>query len=94
MPENLITKLVVDPARIDEAKAYVRTMQADVHANEPGATFYNFYQQRDQPNVIWVMEEFADADALAFHSERQAWRAEDFGSFLIEEPIFLAVDNI
>lgn len=94
MPENLLTRLVVDPAKIDEAKAYVRGMQADVHANEPGATFYHFYQQRDAPNIFWVMEEFADAAALALHGERQEWRRDDFGKFLIEEPIFLSVDNI
>jgi quinol monooxygenase YgiN len=94
MAENLITRLVVDPAKVARALPFFAAMQADVRTNEPDATFYQWYQQKDQPNVFWVMEVFADAAAKDFHMARHQWRAAEFGEILIEPPVFNDVASI
>jgi quinol monooxygenase YgiN len=94
MAENLITRLVVDPAKIDRAMPFFIAMQADVHDNEPDATFYQWYQQKDAPNVFWVVEIFADAAAKDFHMARHQWREGEFGELLIEPPVFNDVASI
>lgn len=94
MAETLITRLVVDPAKVGRALPFFAAMQADVHGNEPDATFYRWYRQKDQPNVFWVMEVFADAAAKDLHMERHQWRAAEFGEILIEPPVFNDVAEI
>jgi quinol monooxygenase YgiN len=94
MAENLITRLVVDPAKVDRAIPFFVAMQADVHDNEPGATFYQWYRQKDAPNVFWVVELFTDGAAKALHMDRHRWREGAFGELLIEPPVFNDVVSI
>lgn len=94
MSEVLITKLVVRSDQIDRARRVFSDMQADVHANEPRTTFYQFYQQADKPTVFWVHEVFADQAAKTFHLGRHGQRGQDFKEILAEPPVFTPAREI
>lgn len=94
MTDNLIARLVVQPAKMAEAKEYFQSMQDDVFANEPDIVFYRFFQQDDKPEQFWVVEVFKDTRAKEFHLERHAWRVPDFDKLLAEPAEFNAVAEL
>jgi quinol monooxygenase YgiN len=71
-----------------------RTMQADVHSTEPGAVFYQYYQQDDDPTAFWVHEVFADEVAKQHHLGNHRQRRAAFDDLLAEPARFTAVHEI
>jgi quinol monooxygenase YgiN len=90
----LITRMVIHPEQLDRALAVFRDMQADVHANEAGAVFYQYYQDQAEPTVFWVHEVFADEVAKATHLGRHGQRRVDFDAILAEPPVFHEVAEL
>jgi quinol monooxygenase YgiN len=91
---TIITRLVVKAELVDRALAVFRDMQADVHANEPDARFYQFYQSDDDPTLFYVHEVFTDEAAKQHHLGRHPQRRRDFDEILAEPPQFAMVHEI
>lgn len=92
--EVLITRMVIRPEEATRALRVFRDMQADVHANEPGTIFYQYYRDTADPNVFWVHEVFADAGAKREHLGRHGQRRADFDAILAEAPVFHEVAEL
>jgi quinol monooxygenase YgiN len=90
----LITRMVIHPEQLDRALAVFRDMQADVHANEAGAVFYQYYQDQNEPTVFWVHEVFSDEAAKTTHLGRHGQRRADFDAILAEPPVFHEVAEL
>jgi quinol monooxygenase YgiN len=94
MTANLITELVIQPDKLEEALDYLRKMRADVHANEPFAPFYQMYQLKDRPNEVWVMEVFENQAGLEKHLQRHDYRRGDFDKFLAKPEVLHVAEEI
>lgn len=90
----LITRMVVHPEAVDQATSVFRAMQQDVHENEPGTLFYQYYRDRTQPTIFWVHEVFVDEAAKRVHLGRHGQRRADFDAILAEAPIFHEVAEL
>lgn len=90
----LITRMVVRPELVAHARGVFVDMQADVHANEAGTVFYQYYQDEADPTVFWVHEVFADDEAKRVHLGRHGKRRADFDLILAEPPVFNAVREL
>ena len=90
----IVTRMVVHPDAVDRACDVFRAMQADVRAQEPGAVFYAYYQDDNNPTVFWVHEVFADEAAKQFHLGNHAHRRADFDAILVEPPEFHMVHEL
>ena len=90
----LITRMVVHPEQLDRAIAVFRDMQEDVHANEPGTVFYQYYRDQSEPTVFWVHEVFADERTKRTHLGRHGQRRVDFDAVLAEPPVFNEVTEL
>ena len=91
---TIITRLVVRADLVERALAVFRDMQADVHANEPGAWFYQYYQSDEDPTLFFVHEVFADQAAKEHHLGRHPQRKQDFDEILAEPPLFSMAHEI
>ncbi|AHK36133.1 hypothetical protein Pd630_LPD16174 (plasmid) [Rhodococcus opacus PD630] len=59
---------MVQSGRRDEAIKILRPMFDQVR-NEPGTLLYLMHVSRDEPDVIWFYERYADESAFAAHTE-------------------------
>ncbi len=90
----LITRMVVRPGEVDRATSVFRAMQQDVHENEPGTLFYQYYRDGAEPTIFWVHEVFADEAAKRVHLGRHGQRRADFDAILAEAPMFHEVTEL
>jgi quinol monooxygenase YgiN len=91
---TIITRLVVKEEMVERALAVFLDMQADVHANEPDAYFYRYYQSDDDPTRFFVHEVFTNVAAKRHHLGRHPQRKKDFDEILAEPPEFSMVHEI
>ena len=80
----IMTRLVVDPDKVDGALDLFREMSEDVAANEPGTVDYRFLRDDRQPEVFWCWQVYADEAARTEHLGRHGHRAPQFAAVLAE----------
>jgi quinol monooxygenase YgiN len=68
-----INRGVVDPRRRDDAIELFRRVLDEDH-NEPGTRVQSFQFERDNPNVFWIYEVYANADARERHRQHNSGR--------------------
>jgi quinol monooxygenase YgiN len=90
----IVTRMRVHPEQLDRSLAVFADMQADVHANEPGTVFYQYYQADDDATVFWVHEVFANEAAKQHHLGNHGHRRADFDEILAQPPEFFMVHEI
>jgi quinol monooxygenase YgiN len=68
---SLLTKVTAKEGKADELLAAVRPLFDQVR-NEPGTLLYVMNRAKDDPNVFWFSELYADDDAFAAHGASDA----------------------
>ncbi|MBX5493324.1 MAG: antibiotic biosynthesis monooxygenase [Chloroflexi bacterium] len=63
----LVARYIVQPGRMAEVEAALREMAAAVKRHEPGCSLYHVLRAREDPNVLLLIEHYADEAALAAH---------------------------
>jgi quinol monooxygenase YgiN len=84
MTATLLTQLIVQPDKLEKALGYMRAMRNDVKKNESFVQFYEFYQLKERPNEIWVVEVFDDDAGIEAHLKRAEYRVPEYAEFLVE----------
>jgi len=64
---TVIAKLPVKEGKMDEAVTAFKALMAKV-ASEEGTVLYSLNQDKANPNVLVVVEQYKDKAALEFHS--------------------------
>lgn len=87
---SLLAKLRVKEGKGDELIAAFQPIFDQV-AKEPGTVLYVMNRSKDDPEVFWVSELYADDDAFATHgaSEAMAKAGPAFGDLLAESELIL-----
>jgi len=71
---TVIAKLPVKEGKMDEALAAFRELIAKV-ASEEGTVLYSLNQDKANPNMLVVVEQYKDKEALEFHSSTPYFKA-------------------
>jgi quinol monooxygenase YgiN len=71
---TVIAKLPVKEGKMDEALAAFTELIAKV-ASEEGTVLYSLNQDKANPNVLVVVEQYKDKAALEFHSSTPYFKA-------------------
>ena len=75
MSIGIVAKLRCKEGANAEFEAGFKELQQAVNDNEPGCTLYRLFKSRNDPSVYFVMEQYEDSDALAQHSQSDAFKA-------------------
>lgn len=75
---TVIARLEATPGRRDDLLAAFEVFMPAVHA-EPGTEIYSLHLDEADENTLWVVEVYADRDALNAHSSSASF-AEFLGS--------------
>ena len=76
---TVVYKWTAQPDKLDELTTIYAGVTEAMEQNEPGAEAVHVYRS-DEDNALYVRDEFADADAVAFHLTSTA--AQHFGDLL------------
>lgn len=79
---TLLAELKAKEGKVDEAKAFLRTLAAQVKASEPGTRTYAVHQRKEDPRSFIVYEQYADEAAFQTHMANLAAHAAGFGDVL------------
>ena len=66
---DIIAKIQVKPAHVDEFENGMRALLTPTQS-EPGCLRFDFYSQRDETGVFWIIESWRDEEALKAHYEQ------------------------
>lgn len=84
---TVIAKLPIKEGKMEEATAAFKALMAKVAAEE-GTVLYSLNQDKANPNVLVVVEQYKDKAALEFHSSTSYFK--DFfvasGAFIGGKP--------
>lgn len=84
---TIIAKLPVKEGKMEEALAAFKVLISKV-ASEEGTVLYSLNQDKANPNMLVVVEQYKDKAALEFHSSTQHFK--DFfvasGAFIGGQP--------
>ncbi|HYV60640.1 MAG TPA: putative quinol monooxygenase [Acidimicrobiia bacterium] len=91
---SLLTKVTAKEGKADQLLAAVQPLFDQVR-NEPGTLLYVMNRAKDDPNVFWFSELYADDDAFAAHgaSDTMAKVGPTLGpliaetEFIVSEPV-------
>ena len=70
----VIAKITAVEGKRDELIAAMGPMMEHVEANEPDTLKYILNEDTGDANVLWMYEEYANAEALAAHGQSEAMK--------------------
>jgi quinol monooxygenase YgiN len=91
---SIVATVKVKEDKLEEAKAFLKELVAEVRANEPGTLAYVLHQRRDDPLTVVVYEKYEDDEALTVHSQNLGAKAADFMAVLDGAPDVVVLDEI
>ena len=91
---SIVATVKVKEDRLEEAKAFLNALVADVRANEPGTLAYVLHQRRDDPLTVVVYEKYEGDEALAVHSQNLGAKGADFVAVMSGAPDIVLLDEI
>ena len=91
---SVVATLRVKQDKIDEAKSFLRTLAANVRANEPGTQAYVFHQKKDDPCVFVAYEKYASEEAFKQHGQNLRAHGAGFVAVLDGRPEIVLLDEI
>ena len=89
---SVVATLRVKQDKIDEAKSFLRTLAANVRANEPGTKAYVFHQKKDDPCVFVAYEKYETDEAFKQHG--QNLRAQGLDSMAAERVVEASLEAL
>ena len=72
---GIVAKLTIQEGKNAEFETLFQGLKAAVKANEPGHNFYEIHKSRDDANVYYVLEQYADQAALDQHGKSDDFKA-------------------
>ena len=91
---SVVATLRVKKDKIDEARSFLRTLAANVRANEPGTTAYVFHQRKDDPSVFVVYEKYASDEAFKVHGQNLRAQGAGFAAILDGRPEIALLEEL
>jgi quinol monooxygenase YgiN len=91
---SVVATLKIKADKIDEAKAFLRTLAANVRKNEPGTTAYVFHQRKDDPTVFVAYEKYTSDEAFKTHGANLRAHGAAFVALLDGRPEIIMLDEI
>ena len=91
---SVIATLKVKQDKIEEAKSFLRTLAANVKANEPGTKAYVFHQRKDDPAVFVAYEKYESEEAFKQHGQNLRASGAGFAAVLDGRPEIVLLDEI
>jgi len=84
---TIIAKIPVKEGKMEEALAAFQVLMSKV-ASEEGTVLYSLNQDKANPNMLVVVEQYKDKAALEFHSSTQHFKDffEASGAFIGGQP--------
>ena len=96
MLANIIAKLKAKDGKKKELEETCKKLAKEVHEKEEGCLKYELFVSREDPNEIWVVEEYKDDNAIDEHMNSPHFNEakEKFGELLAEEPEINIIDRL
>ena len=69
MAIGVVAKLKIQAGKGEEFEGIFAELEKAVHENEPGNNFYALHKSRDDDETYFVLEQYADQDALDAHGK-------------------------
>lgn len=74
MAIGVVAKLKIQPGKGEEFEGIFSELEKAVHENEPGNNFYALHKSREDETIYFVLEQYADEDALKAHGESEHFK--------------------
>ncbi|MFG1342455.1 putative quinol monooxygenase [Xanthobacter autotrophicus] len=89
---QLVGTLKARPGKVDALTALIKSIIPDVK-KEPGSIAYSMYVDRNDQNVLVMLETWESASALEAHASAAPFRklAASFGELLSEPPVLVTL---
>jgi quinol monooxygenase YgiN len=91
---SVVATLRVKQDKIEEAKSFLRTLAANVRANEPGTKAYVFHQRKDDPCVFVAYEKYETEEAFKQHGQNLRSQGTGFAAVLDGRPEIVLLDEL
>ena len=91
---SVVATIKVKEDKIEEAKAFLKELSAEVAANEPGTLAYVFHQKKDDPTSFVAYEKYESEEAFKTHSANLASKGAKFAGILDGRPEIVLLDEI
>ena len=91
---SVIATLKVKADKIDEARSFLRTLAANVRANEPATLAYVFHQRKDDPTVFVAYEKYESDEAFKQHGQNLRTQGAGFAAVLDGRPEIVLLDEL
>jgi quinol monooxygenase YgiN len=91
---SIVATIKVKEDKIEEAKAFVKELSAEVLSNEPGTLAYVFHQRADDPTVFVAYEKYESQEAFKAHSKNLASKGASFAAILAGPPEILMLEEV
>jgi len=91
---SMVATLKLKEDKLEEARAFLKQLAAEVRANEPGTLAYVLHQRRDDPLTFVVYEKYEGDEALAVHSQNLSAKVADLMALLDGPPDIVVLDEI
>ena len=91
---SVIATLKIKQDKIEEARSFLRTLAANVKANEPGTKAYVFHQRKDDPAQFVVYEKYESDEAFKQHGQNLRAQGAGFAALLDGRPEIVMLEEI
>ena len=91
---SVVATVKIKEDKLEEAKAFLKELAADVAANEPGTLAYVFHQRVDEPTTFVAYEKYESEEAFKTHSANLAAKGAKFAGILAGAPEIVLLEEI
>lgn len=91
---SIVATLKLKEDKLEEARAFLKELAAEVRANESGTLAYVLHQRRDDPRTVVVYEKYEGDEALAVHGQNLGAKAAEFMALLDGPPDIVVLDEM
>jgi quinol monooxygenase YgiN len=91
---SIVATLTLKEDKLEEARAFLKGLAAEVLANEPGTLAYVLHQRRDNPRTVVLYEKYEGDEALAVHSQNLSAKLGDLMALLDGPPDIVVLDEV
>ena len=91
---SVVATIKVKSDKVEEARAFLKELSAEVKANEPGTLAYVFHQRADDPTVFVAYEKYASDEAFKTHGKNLASKGARFAGILAGAPEIVRLEEV
>lgn len=91
---SVVATIKVKEDKIEEAKAFLKSLAAETLENESGTLAYIPHQQKDDPTTFVFYEKYESDEAFALHGKNLASKNAEFAGLMAARPEITILDEL